>query len=121
MLLTDNDSVMYKIEAEIVCEDYYKVKSYLTSVITQKLIKILCVLTTKKNIYLKMDIVDYLIFINLLVHHIKYNFIKYRQFNLIITLFRKVILLIVYFNFHSSQLFSSQFFPPYKKPSFCVQ
>ena len=48
MLLTDNDSVMYKIEAEIVCEDYYKVKSYLTSVITQKLIKFFVFLQRKK-------------------------------------------------------------------------
>ena len=43
-----------------------------------ELIKFICLLRMIKNIYLKMDIVDYHIFINLLVNHIKTNFVDYR-------------------------------------------
>ena len=40
MLLTDTDILIYKIEAENVYEDFYiimKIKTYLTSVIAQKI------------------------------------------------------------------------------------
>ena len=52
-----------------------------------------CRLKMIKNIYLKMDIVGYQVFINLFVEHIKNYFVKYRQFVLIFTLVRTVILL----------------------------
>ena len=39
-----------------------------------------------------MDILSYQIFINLLVNHIKYDFVKYRQFILIFALARTAIL-----------------------------
>ena len=104
MLLTDNASLMYKFEAEIVYEDHYKdkdlfdfsnypnnskyynnannlvvgkMKNEACGVLIKgfiELIKILCLLTMIQNIYLKMDIVGCHIFINLLVHHIKNNF-----------------------------------------------
>ena len=45
----------------------------------------------KKYINLKMDIGSYHIFINLLVKHIKNNFVKYRQFVLIFTLVKTAI------------------------------
>ena len=45
-----------------------------------------------KSIYLKMDIVGYQVFINLFVDRIKNYFVKYRQFVLIFTLVRTVIL-----------------------------
>ena len=51
-----------------------------------------CLLTMIRNIYLQINIVDYHIFINLLVHDIKINFVEYRQFVLIFTLVRKIIL-----------------------------
>ena len=37
MLLTDTDSLMYKIEADNVLKTYTKIKSNLTSAITQKI------------------------------------------------------------------------------------
>ena len=42
------------------------------------LYQIFCLLTMIKNIYLKMGVVDYQIFINPLVNHIKTNFVEYR-------------------------------------------
>ena len=58
-----------------------------------------------KNIYLKMDLVDYHIFINLLANHIRNNFVKYRQFIFIFAqvrtaiLFRFLFFLTLYFFF----------------------
>ena len=51
-----------------------------------------CLLTMIRNMYLQINIVDYHIFINLLVHDIKINFFEYRQFVLIFTLVRTIIL-----------------------------
>ena len=45
-----------------------------------------------KNMYLKMDLVDYHIFINLLANHIRNNFVKYRQFIFIFAQVRTAIL-----------------------------
>ena len=51
-----------------------------------------------KNIYLKIEIVDYHIFVNLLVNHIKTIFVQYIQFILIFTLIRTVILFRFFFH-----------------------
>ena len=51
-----------------------------------------CLLTMIRNMYLQINIVDYHIFINLFVHDIKINFVEYRQFVLILTLVRTIIL-----------------------------
>ena len=42
--------------------------------------KISCLLMIVTNIYSKIDIVVYYIFINVLVNHVKKNFVEYRQF-----------------------------------------
>ena len=42
--------------------------------------KISCLLMIVTNIYSKIDIVVYYIFINVLVNHVKNNFVEYRQF-----------------------------------------
>ena len=62
------------VDNELKYEDYKMVlfnKSDMRNEMNKIQSKFLCLLTTKKNIYLKMDIVDYHIFINLLVNHIK--------------------------------------------------
>ena len=56
------------------------------------LIKFLHILAIIKNTYLKVDIVCYHIFINLLVNHIyKNNFVECRKFILIFALIRTAI------------------------------
>ena len=52
-----------------------------------------------------MDIVDYHIFINLLVNHIKNNFIEYREFVLIFAIVRTAILFRYLFLFHTKKKF----------------
>ena len=52
-----------------------------------------------KNMYLKVNIVGYHIFINLLVNHIKNNFVEYREFVLIFSLIRTVILFLFFKRF----------------------
>ena len=50
----------------------------------------------KKYMYLKMDIVDYHIFMNLFVSHMKNNFVEYRQYVLIFALVRTVTLFMIF-------------------------
>ena len=55
-----------------------------------------------------MDIVHYHIFINLLVNHIKNNFIEYREFVLIFAIVRTAILFRYLFLFHTKKNFFDQ-------------
>ena len=63
-----------------------------------ELIKFLCLVTMIKNVYLRMDTVGSHIFINLLVNHTENNFVKYRQFILILSLEKIAISLTIYFD-----------------------
>ena len=66
-----------------------RVQSKDQNIVCIELLKFLCLCTMIGNMYLKIDITGYLVFINLLVN----NFIEYRQFILIFVLRRIPILL----------------------------
>ena len=66
-----------------------RVQSKDQNIVRIELLKFLCLCTMIRNIYLKIDITGYHVFINLLVN----NFIEYRQFILIFVLRRIPILL----------------------------
>ena len=56
-----------------------------------------------------MDIVDYQIFLNLLVNHIKNGFVEYRQFCLIFTLIRTAFFLILFERYEKYYFFVQQY------------
>ena len=69
-----------------------RIQSKAHNIGSYKFNKFPCLLTMINNIYFKMDIANYYIFINLLVNHIKNNFVEYRQFVLTFALVRTAIL-----------------------------
>ena len=65
--------------------------------------KILSLLTLIKNIYLKIDILSNHIFINLLANHMRNNFVKFQKF---LTIFVKTVVLFTIFYTLEKTIFS---------------